>query len=85
MINPQTINTQCIMQLPKNKRKFEKALVESINETFASFGPNCAEALYYHLEETFRIKKQDIPNKIEEFADAIEQMFGVSARLIEIK
>lgn len=36
------------------------------------------------LENNYDIKKGEIPFKIQEFADSIEQIFGVAARLVEL-
>jgi hypothetical protein len=42
-------------------------------------------AIYRHLEKNYGIKKAQIPLHIEDFAQAIEQTFGLAAKLIEIK
>ncbi len=41
--------------------------------------------IYFHLEKDFNINKQDIPHRIEEFSNAIEQIFGPGARVLEIQ
>jgi len=68
-----------------HNRSFEKLLLEALDETLSSLGDSSKEAIYFHLEKTFSINKQDIPYKIEEFANAIEKIFGSGARLLEIK
>ena len=60
-------------------------MVEAVDEIFSSFGRLCKQAIYFQLDHTFKIKKHEIPFKIEEFADAIEQIFGVGAKFIELK
>jgi hypothetical protein len=42
-------------------------------------------AIYRHLETSYGIKKAQIPLRIEDFTEAIEQTFGTAAKLIEIK
>jgi hypothetical protein len=84
------LSTTCTLQLRKKKHKlrensFETAILDAVDEGFAPFGHSGKQALYIHLENTFKIKKQEIPYKIEEFADAIEQIFGAGAKLIEIR
>jgi hypothetical protein len=84
------LSTTCTLQLRKKKHKlrensFETAILDAVDEGFAPFGHSSKQALYIHLENTFKIKKQEIPYKIEEFADAIEQIFGAGAKLIEIR
>ena len=82
-------NATCILQLRKKQKstedEFKVAINETLDEVFSSFCNLDKEAVYLHLENAFKIKKQEIPFKIEGFADAIEQMFGVGAKLIEIR
>jgi len=84
------LRTTCTLQLRKKKHKprensFETAIIEAVDEGFSPFGHSSKQAIYFHLENTFKITKQEIPYKIEEFADAIEQIFGAGAKLIEIR
>ena len=65
--------------------KFEEALLEAIDEGLSLLGESPKQMVYYHLEETFKINRQDIPFKIEEFTDAIEKIFGSGAKIIEIQ
>jgi hypothetical protein len=83
-------NATCTLQLSSGKQKpaedaFEIAITETVDEILSSFRNLDKEAVYLRLENTFKIKKQEIPCKIENFVDAIEQMFGVGAKLIEIR
>lgn len=87
------LNTPCILQLrekkyKKNKSregKFEAIILETVDEIFSSFGLSCKKAIYFQLENTFKIKKQQIPLKIEDFANAIQQIFGAGAKFIELR
>jgi nucleoside-diphosphate-sugar epimerase len=67
-----------------SKRSFEKLLLEAVDEGLSSLGDSAKYAIYFHLEKTFNINKRDIPHKIEEFADAIEKIFGLGAKPVEI-
>jgi len=78
------------LQLSSEKQKptedaFKNALIETVDETLSSFCNLDKEAIYLRLENTFKIKKHEIPCKIENFVDAIEQMFGIGAKFIEIE
>jgi len=62
------------------------AIVEqAVDDTLSALGENPKQAIYRHLKIIYGINKEDIPNKIEDFASAIEQTFGSVAKLIEIK
>ena len=67
------------------KTKFETALTEAIDDVLSAFGNTNKQAVYRHLENRCGLKKEEIPFKIEAFANAIEQIFGSNAKLIEIK
>ena len=87
MTNATKQNATCVLQLRKKQTEdeFKVAIIETVDESFASFSNLDKQAVYRHLENAFKIKKQEIPCKIEGFADAIEQMFGVGAKVVEIK
>jgi hypothetical protein len=73
------------MEPPLLNRGFEKALLEAVDEGLTRFGDAARRKMYYHLENGFNIRRQDIPYNIEGFADAIEKIFGAAAALLEIQ
>lgn len=66
------------------KRDFDKLLLEAIDEGLSSIGESSKQAIYFHLEKSFNVKKHEIPYKIEDFARAIEKIFGLGADFLEI-
>ena len=87
MTTPTKQNSTCTLQLKQRQTEdeFNVAIIDTVDEIFFSFCNIDKDAFYRHLEDTFKIKKQEIPFKIAGFADAIEQIFGVGAKLIEIR
>jgi hypothetical protein len=71
-------------ELPVLKRDFEKILIEAVDEGLSSLGESSKEAIYFHLDKNFNIKKHEIPEKIEAFAGAVESIFGFGANFLEI-
>lgn len=65
-------------------KSFEEILLEAVDEALASLGESAKQSIYYHLEEKFRIPRKDIPNRIEDFAEGLEKIFGIGARFLEI-
>jgi hypothetical protein len=63
---------------------FEKLLLEAVDEGLSSLCSSSKQAVYSLLENMFNISKRNIPYKIEEFADALEKIFGLGAKPIEI-
>ena len=66
------------------RKKFNILLLEAINEALSSLGESPKTAIYYHLETDFDIKKKDIPNRTDDFSRALEKLFGLGARHLEI-
>jgi len=66
------------------RKKFETVLLEAVDDAFSSLGENVKTPIYFHLEHTFIIPKQDIPYRIDDFSDALELIFGVAAKHLEI-
>ncbi|UCE96748.1 MAG: hypothetical protein JSV51_03925 [Candidatus Bathyarchaeota archaeon] len=67
-----------------SRTKLEHLLLEAIDEGLSALGDSGKQAIYYHLEKSFKLSKREIPEKIEEFAAAIEHIFGEGAVLLEI-
>jgi hypothetical protein len=65
--------------------KFDKYLIEAIDETFSSLGEAVKNTVYFKLENNFNIPKNEIPEKIDEFTDIIHKIFGLGASRLEIK
>ena len=63
--------------------EFEKFLVEAIDESLSSLGESPKQAILFHLENTFKIKKQEISNNIDGFDDALKKTFGLGANFLE--
>jgi hypothetical protein len=72
-------------QSGSRKDNFEKLLIEAVDSVFSSLGDSCKQALYFHLKHCHNISKHEIPHRINDFADALEEIFGPGAKLIEIE
>jgi len=68
-------------QLPQNN--FSKILLAAIDESLSSLGDSPKQAILFHLEDSFKIKKEQIPENITEFAKALEKIFGPGASYLE--
>lgn len=66
------------------KQSFEKLLLEAIDEGLSSLGNSPKQAVYFYIEKKFNVKKREIPYKTEEFVDALEKIFGLGAKFLEI-
>jgi hypothetical protein len=68
----------------KLEKKFNDILLESIDKAFLTLGESSKSAIYFYLESKFAISRQDIPDRVHDFSDALEQIFGLAARQLEI-
>ena len=88
MVQPQILLNPSYSILIKNEPGeliFGDVVAQAVDDTFSALGESPKQAIYRHLKIVYGIDKEDIPNKIEAFASAIEQTFGSVAKLIEIK
>jgi hypothetical protein len=72
-----------LTELSANK-DFGQILLEAIDEALSSLGEDVKTSIYFHLEEKFAIKKHEIPQRTEDFSDALERIFAPGARHLEI-
>jgi len=62
---------------------FSRIVLAAIEEGLSSLGNSPREAIFYHLEASFQLKKQDIPLNLTEFRQALEKIFGPGTLYIE--
>ena len=67
------------------KSQLDATILEAVDESLAAFGESVKQGVYFYLENKYHIEKQDIPSKIDAFASGIEEVFGIGAKLIEMK
>lgn len=67
--------------MPQNY--FSKLLLEAVEEGLSSLGDSPKQAIFFHLENSFKIDKDNIPVNLTEFAKALENIFGPGASYIE--
>lgn len=70
--------------MTRKRKVFENLLIEAVDEGLASLGESAKQAIYFHLEDKFKIAKNDIPYHLEDFTDGLEKIFGLGAHFIEI-
>jgi hypothetical protein len=70
---------------PNQTCSFERLFSESVDSAFSILGTQAKELIYRYLANSCELSKEQIPNNIELFSQSIENLFGQSARLIEIR
>lgn len=60
-----------------------KILLEAVEEGLSSLGDSPKQAILFHLETSFEIRRDNIPANLTEFAKALEKIFGPGALYLE--
>jgi len=79
-----------MLRLSKDKYKpeidterFEEVLLKCIDRGLLILGESPRKAIYYHLEKRERVKREEIPEKLDEFVEGLRAIFGSGSFLIE--
>jgi hypothetical protein len=65
------------------KLDFDKTLLEAVDRALLAFGESPKEAIYYHLNKSFKLQREDIPEGTNQFSQALNTIFGPGAEVIE--
>ncbi len=68
----------------KTEKVFGALLLEAIDQAFSTLGQNVKFSIFFHLENKFSLPKQDIPDRVEDFSNAVEKIFGKGSAPLEI-
>lgn len=60
-----------------------KILLEAVEEGLSCLGDSPKQAIFFHLETSFEISKDNIPTNLTEFSKALEKIFGPGAVYLE--
>jgi len=62
--------------MAKEGTSFEKLLTDAIDAVLLSLGESARQAIYFHLEDKYKITRGEIPNRLEDFQNGLEKIFG---------
>src|SRR3989304_8448669 len=65
-------------------QSLEELLYEAVDEGLSTLGESAKQAIYYYLENGAHINRQEIPHRVEDFAAAIEKIFGFGSNFLLI-
>ncbi len=66
-------------------QQFRELLIEAIDEALCSLGEPVKNTIYQHLNDDFKIAKNDIPERMEEFSELLHKVFGLGASRLEVR
>jgi hypothetical protein len=65
-------------------KDFQKLFLEAVDGAFSSLGDSARQAIYFHLETKFKMPRDQIPFRLEDFEKGLERIFGAGTRFLEI-
>jgi hypothetical protein len=65
-------------------KAFQKLFLDAVDSTFSSLGDSARQSIYFHLESKFKITRDEIPCRLEDFENGLEKIFGEGNRFLEI-
>jgi hypothetical protein len=69
---------------PKKDTEFNEVLVEAIDEALMALGEKAKASLYMHLQTNFGLTKKEYSDRVSEFTDALEKIFGQGALQLQL-
>jgi hypothetical protein len=65
-------------------KDFQKLFLEAVDGAFASLGDSAKQAIYFYLETRFKVPRDQIPLRLEDFEMGLEKIFGAGTKFLEI-
>lgn len=63
---------------------FNKFLLDAIDSALLSLGESAKQSIYFHIEHNYKVTRDQIPQNLKQFQMALEKIFGVGSRYLEI-
>ncbi len=63
--------------------QLQEALLKAVDESLLMLGTSVKQAVYYYIERYYGIKREEIPFKLKEFHEALENIFGFGVKVLE--
>lgn len=62
---------------------FREALLGAVDKGLLILGESSRHAIYYHVERSHQVRREEIPERLEAFNKALRGIFGEGAKIIE--
>ena len=63
---------------------FRQVLIEALDQGLLTLGESGMKAVYFHIQNITSVKREDIPDNLEEVQKGLERIFGEGAKVIEM-
>jgi len=65
-------------------KDFHELFLRAVDSAFSSLGDSARQSIYFHLETRFRMPRDEIPDRLEDFENGMEKIFGAGTKFLEI-
>ena len=72
------------IEVDYNSSRFDDLFREAVDSTFSTLGVTVKEAFFAFLHKKYNLSEEEIPDRISDFADGLEKIFGAGALLLEL-
>jgi hypothetical protein len=63
---------------------FQKLFLEAVDAAFSSLGDSAKQSIYFYLESRFKVPRDQILFRLEDFETGLEKIFGAGTEFLEI-
>jgi len=68
--------------MPESSR-FSDVLLQAVDQALLVPGEIVRAAIYERIERSFQVKREEIPEKLPVFQDALKELLGTAAKVME--
>lgn len=61
----------------------DQLILEVIDKGLNSLGESPKQAVWYYLEEKFKVSRAEVPNNVTELEEALQKIFGLGYNFLE--
>jgi hypothetical protein len=72
------------IQIDLNSPRFDEFFIESVDQTFSKLGMKVKTTFFAFLETKYNLKRENLPNRIGDFVEGLESVFGEGALPLEL-
>ncbi len=66
-----------------DKKNFKGIVLQAVDEGLMVLGNTVRHALYYHAERIYHVKREEVPDRLAAFHEALSSLLGAGARIVE--
>jgi hypothetical protein len=63
--------------------EFDRLVLEAVDQAFQSLGGGVTQALWYYIERTAGLRREEVPQRMEELFVALDRLLGPGALVLK--